>query len=418
MKHLKILADDVTGAADTAARCRQFGMPATIFLGVPASPLPPGALAFTSDSRHLRPEEAARRTREVAASIPASDARWYKKIDSTVRGNIGSEVDALLDLLDEPAAVVCPAFPAHDRGLRDGYLEAPGFAPRDVHLPSLLCRQSRYPVGAIPLPDVRGGELAAQMKCAQQEIAGAADSRRLLLVVDALSEEDLDGVVRAQQEALPDALLCGSAGLAGALARRIGPQAGLPEAGSVGLPATQDIQPRIRTALLVMGSGSRAAHRQIAFLLDTGSKLQTGKQSRGSGPQLSVSRMLVSPETGPDAVAALDPAQGVWLLQQPLPEPGAVLEGKEARRRADHLAGIGAAAFERRRPDLLVLVGGDTAMPILERLGVELLTVTRELLPGMPLCSAVIGGRPALVSIKPGNFGGRDTLLQLLAVAG
>ena len=418
MKHLKILADDVTGAADTAARCRQFGLPATIFLGVPASPLPPGALAFTSDSRHLRPEEAARRTREVAASIPASDARWYKKIDSTVRGNIGSEVDALLDLQDEPAAVVCPAFPAHDRGLRDGYLAAPGFALRDVHLPSLLRRQSRHPIGAIPLPVVRGPELAAHMRKAQQEMAGGIDSRRFVLVVDAQTDDDLDSVVQAQQEALPGALLCGSAGLAGALVRRIGPRASLPQTGLADLSGTREIPHRIQTALLVMGSGSRSAHRQIAFLLDSGSTSQPGEQSRRGPLRPSVSRMLVSPQTDLDAVAGLDPTQTVWLLQQPLPDPGAVLEGRDARRRADHLARIGAAAFSRRRPDILVLVGGDTAMRILKRLGVERLTVTRELLPGMPLCSAVIDGRPALVSIKPGEFGGKDTLLDLLAVAG
>ncbi len=418
MKHLKILADDVTGAADTAARCRQFGLPATIFLDVPALPLPPGALAFTSDSRHLPPEEAAQRSRAVAVSIPATDARWYKKIDSTLRGNIGSEVDALLDLLDEPSAVVCPTFPAHDRGLIDGYLTAPGFVSRDVHLPSLLCRQSRHPVGAIALPDVRGGKLAAHMQRLQQEMAGGTHSRRFVLVADALTDDDLDSVVQAQQEALPDALLCGSAGLAGALARRIGPQAGLPQASSADLSNTREIPPKIRTALLIMGSGSRSAHRQIAFLLDSGSTSQAGEKSRRNAPHLSVSRLLVSPQTDLDAVAVLDPAQTVWLLQQPLPEPGAVLEGEDARRRADNLASIGAAAFDRRRPDLLVLVGGDTAMQILKRLGVGRLTVERELLPGMPLCSAVINGRPALISIKPGDFGGRDTLLELLTVAG
>lgn len=412
MKHLKILADDVTGAADTAARCRKFGLPATIFLDVPALPLPPGALAFTSDSRHLPAEEAARRTRVVAASIPESEARWYKKIDSTVRGNIGSEVDALLDMLDEPAAVVCPAFPSHDRGLRDGYLTAPGFALGDVHLPSLLCRQSRHPVGAIPLPDVRGGELAANMRRSQQKMAGGKHSGRFVLVVDALTDDDLDNVVRAQQEALPDALLCGSAGLAGALARQIGPQTDIAEPSE-----TQAMPPRIRTILLVMGSGSQPAHQQIAFLLDPRSASQPGAHSPRVAPHISVSRVLVSPQTDLDAVNALDPTQTLWLLQQPIPDPDAVLEGMEARRRADLLARIGAAAFERRRPDLLVLVGGDTAMPILERLGVERLTVARELLPGMPLCSAVIDGRPALVSIKPGNFGGKDTLLELLALA-
>ena len=93
MRYLKILADDLTGAADTAARCRHFGMPATIFLDIPELPLPPGALAFTSDSRHLPADEAARQARNTAARLPRLNAQWYKKIDSTLRGNIGSELD-------------------------------------------------------------------------------------------------------------------------------------------------------------------------------------------------------------------------------------------------------------------------------------------------------------------------------------
>ena len=67
MRYLKILADDLTGAADTAARCRQFGLPATIFVNIPERPLPPGALAFTSDSRHLTGEAAAKQTRNTVA---------------------------------------------------------------------------------------------------------------------------------------------------------------------------------------------------------------------------------------------------------------------------------------------------------------------------------------------------------------
>ncbi len=52
------------------------------------------------------------------------------------------------------------------------------------------------------------------------------------------------------------------------------------------------------------------------------------------------------------------------------------------------------------------------------RLDVRRLSVERELLPGIPLCSAIIGGRQTLVVIKPGNFGGDGTLLELLTGAG
>ena len=238
MRYLNILADDLTGAADSAARCHHFGLPATIFPGIPELPLPPGAIAFTSDSRHLAAEEAARRARDMAASLPTRDVRWYKKIDSTLRGNIGSELDALLDLLDAPAAVVCPAFPAQERGLRNGKLAAPELAlpfsrrqvPKSlewapdsaVDLPSLLRQQSRHHVAALSLEEVREGELAARMKQALHSVDRRIRARRTILVVDALTDADLDEVVRAHEEAMPEGLLCGSAGLAGAFAQTSG----------------------------------------------------------------------------------------------------------------------------------------------------------------------------------------------------
>ena len=431
MRYLNILADDLTGAADSAARFHHFGLPATIFLDIPEAPPPAGALAFTSDSRHLPPEEAARQARNTAASFLALDAQWYKKIDSTLRGNIGSELDALLDLLDAPVAVVCPAFPAQDRGLRNGNLAAPELAlpfarrrvskPQEtapgtaVHLPSLLREQSRHPVAALSLEEVRGDELAARMKEAVYRTDACVPARRNVLVVDALTDADLDTVLRAQQEALP----CGSAGLAGAYARRVGEQGGFAAAGVAETWNAQQMPSRGRSVLLVVGSGSESAHRQIAFLLRSGSNEQVGRVPAQRGaPHLSVSRMIVLAETDADAAAALDPAQPIWLLQQPKPHPAAMLEGSDARRRADHLAVVSAAVFARRPPDLLILAGGATAMQVLKRLGVDRLTVERELLPGMPLCRADIDGRPTLVVIKPGNFGGDETLLELLTGAG
>lgn len=399
MRYLKILADDLTGAADAAARCRRFGLPATIFVDVPDLPLPPGALAFTSDSRHLTAEAAARQVRSAAASLPALDSQWYIKIDSTLRGNIGSELDALLELVDAPAAVVCPAFPAQGRRLHNGILTAPDLGPPAVHLPSLLREQSRHPVAVLSLEQVRGEELAADMKrLVRGQDKGAAQGR-IVVAVDALTDDDLDRVVQAQQEALPDALLCGSAGLVGALMRRAGGHEEFPA-----LPAGR-LNTAGRSVLVVMGSGSDVAHRQIACLL----------RSVGDASNVAVSRMKVLPETEAAAIAVLDPAQPIWLLQQPRPQPGAILEGTEGRQRADHLARVSVAALARRPVDLLLLVGGDTAMCILKRLGVTRLTVEQELLPGMPLCSVVIDGRRTLIVIKPGRFGGDGTLVELLA---
>lgn len=385
MKHLNILADDLTGAADSAARCRWAGLPATIFLKIPESPLPAGVRAFTSDSRHLPAAEAAQRVRMMAAPLHALDAHWYKKIDSTLRGHIGSELDVLLELLDAPAALICPAFPAQKRGLHTGHLVTPDLSPIPMHLPSLLQSQSRYPVAAISLEDVRNGKLAARL----QQTTSREGHR--VLVVDALTDEDLDTIVDECAAALPNALLCGSAGLVGALARRL--------VGQEDFPVDRIHGPRLwQTALLLVGSGSQAAHRQIAYLQRS---------------DLPVSRLTVTPHTAPAAITH-DLSQPIWLVHQPPPAPDARLDGADARQRIEHMAQIGAELFARRPADLLLLVGGDTAVAILSRLHVERLSVEQELLPGMPLCQAEIDGCSVLTVLKPGSFGEDGTLVELL----
>ena len=385
MKHLNILADDLTGAADSAARCRWAGLPATIFLKIPESPLPAGVRAFTSDSRHLPAAEAAQRVRMMAAPLHALDAHWYKKIDSTLRGHIGSELDVLLELLDAPAALICPAFPAQKRGLHTGHLVTPDLSPIPMHLPSLLQSQSRYPVAAISLEDVRNGKLAARL----QQTTSREGHR--VLVVDALTDEDLDTIVDECAAALPNALLCGSAGLVGALARRL--------VGQEDFPVDRIHGPRLwKTALLLVGSGSQAAHRQIAYLQRS---------------DLPVSRLTVTPHTAPAAITH-DLSQPIWLVHQPPPAPDARLDGADARQRIEHMAQIGAELFARRPADLLLLGGGDTAVATLSRLHVERLSVEQELLPGMPLCQAEIDGCSVLTVLKPGSFGEDGTLVELL----
>src|SRR5690348_64858 len=134
---LAILADDLTGAADCAARCASAGMPAVIALRPPTLPFAPGATAFTSDSRYLPPATAAARVYELVACLPGiADITWYKKIDSTLRGNLGAELDATVDALKRDCALVCPAFPSQNRGLSDGRLISSVAQP--IHLPTLL----------------------------------------------------------------------------------------------------------------------------------------------------------------------------------------------------------------------------------------------------------------------------------------
>jgi uncharacterized protein YgbK (DUF1537 family) len=379
---LIILADDLTGAADCAGRCHQAGLAATIALPGAHIREGSGALCCTTDSRHLSPEQAARRVHELTASMgDQTGCAWYKKIDSTLRGHLGQELDALLDALERSCAVICPAFPAQRRGLAGGTLVIDPAPAQLLHLPTLLARQSRRSVGAIGLEDVRGGVGRLAERLLAERAQGAE-----LLVADALDEMDVQTVLDATLSALPDALLCGSAGLAGALATHAARQSV-----SHSQASTHPIE---GPALLVIGSGSAMAQRQIAHLR----------------------RHELVAAFEHTAVPA--DATGDLLLHLAAPAPGTAMDGPAARQLAEELAAAALPLIDATQPGLLVLSGGDTAISVLARLGVEYLSVKRELLPGVPLTRGVDGaGRTHAIVLKAGNHGDEDALATMLVRA-
>jgi uncharacterized protein YgbK (DUF1537 family) len=343
-QQLIIVADDLTGAADSAARGHAAGLSAEIWLQPPLFPANADLVALTSDSRHLPADIAAQQVRATVAAMPMPHAPvWYKKIDSTLRGHLGAEISAMLAALTKEHAVIAPAFPAQHRGLRAGMLVAEQ-AAAGLHLPTMLAGYG--PVAAFGLAAVRQGSdrLAHALRQA------AAQAR--LLVFDALTDADLAIVAAAAERALPNALLCGSAGLAAILAARLAPAADHPDERAAAVRGP---------LLIVVGSASTRAHEQIAFLRSSGqyAAYQIGDTIEPGGRDL----LLHLPELGPQA--ALDSAA--------------------SRRVSEALAEQAHTIVQRERPGLLVLVGGDTAIAVLARLGIDSLRVMRELLPGVPL---------------------------------
>jgi uncharacterized protein YgbK (DUF1537 family) len=383
---LIIMADDLTGAADCAARCHHAGLAATI--GLPGAQIPRsgGAICCTTDSRHLPAGQAVRRVHELAGGMAANaGSTWYKKIDSTLRGHLGQELDALLDALGRRCALVCPAFPAQRRGLVDGYLAIDPAPAQPLHLPTLLAGQSRRRVATIGLHDLRDGA----SRLAERLLALRAQGAELL-VADALDEADLQTLLDVALHALPDALLCGSAGLAGTLAAHVARQA----------PSRSDATtlPVVGPALLVIGSGSTMAQRQIAYLRQH--------------------QLVAAFEHGDPELPSASPMTSDILLHLAAPAPGTVMDGPAARQLAEQLAAAAAPLIDAARPGLLVLSGGDTAIGVLERIGVTHLAVQRELLPGVPLTRGVdAAGRTHTIVLKAGNHGDEAALAAVLARA-
>ena len=127
-----ILADDLSGAADCAAACCRAGLKTTVCLDPEALGPSDEALVLDLDSRALPPDEARASTLAVRA---LAGPVLYRKIDSTLRGHIGLDIAATLDIAGADSfALVCPAYPATGRVVRGGSVYVDGEPLQDTEI--------------------------------------------------------------------------------------------------------------------------------------------------------------------------------------------------------------------------------------------------------------------------------------------
>lgn len=200
-----VVADDLTGANTTGVLLRKAGLKALAVLNPScleeADAAAFDAIVIPTNSRALDSDDAYRRVFAAVSAHAGPETRLYsKRIDSTLRGNIGSETDAILDALGEDAvAFVVPAFPASNRIMVGGYLlvnavpvhrtEAASDPKNPVDTAKcvdVLLRQGRYRAESLHISD-----LMQEAPRLAEKIRALAASGVRYFVCDAASEDDL-----------------------------------------------------------------------------------------------------------------------------------------------------------------------------------------------------------------------------------
>jgi uncharacterized protein YgbK (DUF1537 family) len=112
-----ILADDLSGAADSAVSALDAGLDAEVFLNPGAlSQARTGIVALDLNTRQLEKEQARIVVLKSLASIrPRPGLFLYKKVDSTLRGNVAVELAATFAGAGKRFILFAPAFPANGR---------------------------------------------------------------------------------------------------------------------------------------------------------------------------------------------------------------------------------------------------------------------------------------------------------------
>jgi D-threonate/D-erythronate kinase len=470
-QHLVILADDLTGAADCAVPFVRSGFPTEVFLQpelVKETDAP--VVSIDLNTRELTPGQAVQATSRAFALIPSTSSTvWYRKIDSTLRGNIGPDILASLRSLRDKRTIFCaPAFPDTGRTTVNGKvfvnglpLENSGIHDRSSKSLAELFAEVGLPTKLVPLDVIRGGpaNLLNHLK---------SNSQVTVAILDAETNDDLSVIAQTGLQIRQELVFVGSAGLTHQIAALWGSEPLQPSRGdllSEEQPKQNSTAPLIRYSecdvpnrskignglrlpdkpiLIVVGSKSAVSRAQCEQVADRGgadvlrAKISALKSGDGTIVD-AITRALVNRQdlvittelpdeisetkAGQHSPAEADEGSQVRSNGSDRVRPARVLHspaqpddgGSEARSPGEalmrNLGGI-------LRPFLdqfsaLILTGGETSRGVLTQSGIGRLSMVDEIEPGVTLSVSL--GKPEIpIVLKAGAFGAPATLLNAL----
>ena len=267
-----IIADDLTGANDTALQYFKNGKNSKIIIDLDqefTSGNNNDVWALSTESRNIEKEEAVDRIVKSCEKLKneLGIENFYKKIDSTLRGNVGLEIIAALEATGKEAAIIAPAYIEEGRTTIGGYQLLNGTVIERTQ----CALDPKAPIFDSFIPDILKKDLNSNLHnlidCIGLNIVtkGAAliiskikeliDKGKKLIVIDATSKTDLEQIAFALNKCGCDILPCGSAGLANAISE-------MSHEGEVKHIENTPNQPK----LIISGSATQLTYTQILKL--------------------------------------------------------------------------------------------------------------------------------------------------------
>ncbi|WP_364147604.1 four-carbon acid sugar kinase family protein [Paenibacillus sp. LPE1-1-1.1] len=425
MRQIAIIADDLTGASDSGVQFARKGFETQVIFNI--DHFSTGikeieVIVLDTDSRSVSGKMAYEKAKIAAVQVNQLGFKHvYKKMDSTLRGNLGSEIDAVADAIPVDFTVVAPAFPKLGRTTRNGihYMNNVPIdqteAARDPKCPvtesnlvKLLASQSKRKAGLIPLETLRSGKEAVLSR-----VKALLQKQIEIIVFDTVSGEDMKQIAAIMAVSEYRILWAGSAGLADYLPEALALLSSSKASNSV-------ISVTNKPVLLVAGSISKVTRSQVAaFNLSpqvTAVEFNTVvalTSDEGCSKEIERCKMelLTAIAAGSDvSLYASSSPKHVRLSKA----AGAVrgFDSTEVSNRiAAILGGIASGIIREIELQGVILTGGDTAKAVCKHLSVSGIQLISEIEPGIPL-GKLVGSTPLWVVTKAGAFGNENSLVH------
>lgn len=430
-----VIADDLTGANDTGVQFSKQGYTTHVAILTETQFQHPAdlqelagtlqqeaidVLVIDTETREADDATARIRIRAVLESLhPHPEDLVYKKVDSTLRGRIGVELDECIRLLHKDICIFTPSFPHARRITIGGYLivqDQPlglseyysgDLTPEEASfIPSLLQTDTTFPIARIDLREVIKGRQAIL-----DDIRKASNAGKKIIVIDALNDAQLQDILASSFAYQGSILYAGSAGLANSLSimynghRRQHP------------PAQKFSTP----VCLVSGTRRSIVQQQIAYL----QKNLNVYECVLDVARIFRQREALLEQTTVDVIRALQQGNHTLLYPDPRYHTKQAMQALLAEISGDlrtlevsirtFFGDLLARIMDVHPIRNLIVTGGDTAIGVCSALQIDHLNIVAELLPGIPLSVGRYRGNFDLnIVTKAGGFGDEETLYTLI----
>jgi len=417
---LLIIADDFTGALDTAVMFSRNSIDTAVTLYKDFDPSKiddqTRVVVVDTESRHISCAEAAFRVKNVVShALKAGVTNFYKKTDSALRGNIGCELNAMMEAANSTGVMFIPAYPDAGRTTLGGCHYIHGIPLNETDFAS----DPINPVTECFIPQIIKKQAGVEAVVIGRDGLHSPDMRdrgvKTVYVFDAVNNDDLEKIACWLKNGNNLKLTAGCAGFAAMLSQ-------MPE-----LKKTAAIETNFMAdiasgrMLTICGSVNEFSLSQVKYAekngfcgisLDPRQKLMPEYFMTESSKSF-VEMVVQMVNDGKDVIIK---ASGSFEEREECGRFAREMNIDEKDVPALITRSIGKLVCEiaaKTELKILTVIGGDTAVEIVRSMGFYSVTPRNDIMTGVVLSEALGHGGKTVLITKSGGFGTEDVLVKI-----
>ena len=413
---LLIVADDFTGACDTGAQFSKNHFKTFVKTSrdyISESLKKYDVLVLNTESRFDDEKTAYKKAYDTGKIVLSEEIKYfYKKVDSTMRGNIGAEVSGLMDALGIQHTFLVPALPKYGRTTVNGkvfvngvLLEETEFSKdpknpvKESFIPKIISRQTDKKTAVIIYDYILAGRQTLIDRLHHHLKAGIQ-----IIIFDAKEEKDIDLIASVISEIKLKVLFAGCSGLAEYLSKYL-------EIKKVG-----------KSSIVIAGSISEVTRRQIEFaehyLQVSVVDIETENifsDERNSEKSRIIELVKGSVSRNEDLIIRSAPSRDAVTKSFETGEQYGLDRFNVSEKIASFLGEIAGDIIRNINIKGILLTGGDTAIKTAQSLKISGVILRNEIVHGIPY--GYFEGeeyKDVIIVSKAGGFGGEDAIFLVL----